>query len=72
LKAKYYVLFIVGNLEAELVGPFESAQERDEKAKVLWEVSDDNGVHALDQDSEGELSVWDYSGGFFDGNEKED
>jgi hypothetical protein len=62
---QYYVLVAWGCVEIELVGPFETEELRDKRARELRKESDTNdGVWALDL-IDGKPTVGDYSGGFF-------
>ena len=66
----YYVYFVVGDVEPELHGPFDSAEERDTKAKALKEkYGDDNGIYWLDipkSRPEKKVETGSYGGGFFE------
>jgi len=63
----YYVLFVEGDIEPSLVGPFHNTDERDKAAVSLKrEHGDENGIFMLDIDTIGRPSVDAYSGGFFE------
>ena len=62
-----YVLFIWGDVEPKLFGPFESQDERDNKAKELREKEgDEHGIFMLEVSKDGKPEVDCYSGAFFD------
>lgn len=63
---KYYVLFVWGDVEPSLIGPFPSWQKRDTHAKALKEEhGDEHGIYALNVSTKGNPRVDAYSGGFF-------
>ena len=62
---KYYVLIIENDIEPTVVGPFNSKEDRDQEAKRLRFEDEDNGIFALD--SEGEVDIQAYSGGYLRG-----
>lgn len=69
-KKGYYVLFIWGDIEPEVWGPYSTEERRDEKARALRkEHGEDHGIYGIDCASRPE--VWSYSGGFFNDNEEE-
>ena len=64
---EYYVLFVWGDVEPALHGPFETAEARDAKALELRrEDSDESGIYTLEVDDCYAPSVGTYSGAFFD------
>jgi len=66
-KTNYYVLLIHGDIEPEVIGPFETEEARDQAAKALRaDDSDmDNGIFSLN--CTGKPEVDSYSGGYLGG-----
>ena len=63
----YYILFIYENVEPELIGPYVSANERDEEAKEKrYQEGEEHGVFKLSVDLDFDVEVSTYPGGFFD------
>lgn len=62
------VYLIFGDIEPEIIGPFQSEDERDNKALELRrEHGDEDGIYMLNVDNRnGEPSIHTYCGGFFD------
>lgn len=66
---KNYLLVIWGDVEPKLLGPFDTPEERDQKAReIRKEEGDNHGIYALQ--AEGKVEVDAYSGAFFDENEE--
>ena len=64
---KHYLLIMWGDVEPEVLGPFDSDEARDTKARELrLEIGDANGIFPVCVDKDNGLSVWAYSGGFFE------
>lgn len=66
----YYVMHVVGDVEPELAGPFDTEDERDEHARQLKATDPDerNGIYWLDlDDSRTCAECGAYAGGFLDG-----
>lgn len=62
---KYYVLFIWGDVDPELIGPFKSEAERNAKAKQLKaKRGDDHGIFRMEE-KDGEVTVGPYPVDFF-------
>jgi len=66
-KTNHYVLLIHGDIEPEVIGPFDSEEARDQAAKALrsGDSDMDNGIFSLD--CTGKPKVKAYSGGFLSG-----
>jgi hypothetical protein len=48
MSKKFYVLRVVGDVEPELHGPYETKTERDNKARSFRKKTDDDGIFRLD------------------------
>lgn len=57
---KYYVLFVEGDVEPSLVGPFDNEEERDAEARRVRAENDENGVYALEVTPDGIPAVRSY------------
>lgn len=64
-----YVLQIEGCVEPLLLGPFSSAKERDDRAKLERNLHENDGVFWLNVSPDGEPEVGAYSNGFMEGEE---
>jgi hypothetical protein len=64
---QYYVLFVYGDVEPHLHGPYSTCEERDEKAQELRRENgmEDGGIYWLSQDADVRLECGSYSGDFF-------
>ena len=74
----YYVLHIWGDVEPQLHGPYKTAEERDDHARMIRADDDSEGgiypldaeiVYKMNSDPHGHqpaIEVGTYSGGFFD------
>ena len=63
----YYFLFIYDDTEPELIGPYQSADVRDEEAKEKrYQEGEEHGVFKLSVDLDFDVKVSTYPGGFFD------
>jgi hypothetical protein len=64
----YFALFIWGDVEPSLEGPFRTPEERDAKSLEIRrrEGPDEGGIYMLDIDEWGNPSVAPYCGGFLD------
>jgi len=63
----FYVLFVEGDIEPSLIGPFRNPEDRDNEAiRLKREHGDEHGIFMLDIDTIGRPSVDAYSGGFFE------
>jgi hypothetical protein len=63
---KHYLFITWGDIDPEILGPFESEDTRDDRAKELKkEHGDENGIFMLDVEDNGMPSANAYSGGFF-------
>ena len=67
---KFYVLFVEGDIEPSLLGPYKTQNERDAKARELkinedGYANDENGIFWMDV-THGVPEVGFYSGGFFE------
>jgi hypothetical protein len=73
-QSRYYTLFILGDVEPHLYGPFETPEKRDQKAIDIRkkEGADDGGLYKLNLDESASLAVYPYTGGFLDGDDEED
>jgi len=61
---KFYLLFIWNDIEPDLLGPFETIEERNEKAKELYEENGNEcGYFPIESDSK--IFVSSYSCAFF-------
>ena len=62
-----YLVFVEGDVDPRLVGPFANGDERDKKARQLRrERGRDHGIYMLEVDpTSGVPSIDAYSGGFF-------
>lgn len=68
----YYVLFIYEDVEPQLYGPYDTTEDRDQKARELRvEEGEDHGIYMLDMDS-GLPEVNSYSGAFFEEDDEEE
>jgi len=66
MKARYYVLMIMDDVEPELHGPFTRAGDRDSHARDLKaKHGDEHGIFPMDITARGAPRVGAYSGGFF-------
>jgi len=67
LETGIYLVFVEGDIEPRIVGPFANGDERDRKAKELRrEHGRDHGIFMLDvEPSTGAPSIDAYCGGFF-------
>ena len=64
----YYLLFIWRGVEPKLLGPFETTEQRDEKAKELREDhGDQSDFYPVDVAKGAEIQVDAYAGDFFEG-----
>lgn len=65
---QYFVLFVWEDVEPQLKGPFDNAEERDAKARELrrTEGPDEGGIYWLSVDKSGALRIGPYTGGFLD------
>ncbi len=67
MKANYYVLLILQDVDPVLHGPFASAVARDRHAKTLKaEYGNEHGIFPLDISSKGIPEISAYSGAFFE------
>lgn len=65
---EYYVLVVWGDVSPDLQGPFADELQRDTRARHLKaEHGDENGIYALEVDSEGRPRVSSYLAMFFRG-----
>ena len=74
-KSKYYVIKIWEDIEPENpIGPFDTEEQRDEKAKELFreDLNGEHGVFALDVRSDGSIEFGSYSGAFSEEAREED
>lgn len=64
----YFTLFIWGDVDPSLEGPFKTAEERDAKSLEIRrrEGPDEGGIYKLDVDQHGIPQVRPYYGGFLD------
>ncbi len=68
----YFVVFVWGDVDPSLEGPFETEDERDAKAReIRRNEGDENGIYWLDLTESGKLEVGPYTGGFLDDEEDE-
>ncbi len=65
---QYYVLFVWGDVEPQLFGPYETVAQRDEKSHELRrkEGTDGGGLYMLNVSVSGGVEVGTYTGTFFD------
>jgi hypothetical protein len=65
---KFYLIFVWGDVEPELMGPFSSPDARDDEARILREQEgDEHGIFTLTiDDDKPHPEIGTYSGGFFD------
>ena len=62
---EYYVLVVWSGVEPDLIGPYDSENERDKEAKQLRAFhGGDHGIFALDM-VDGTLGVFSWSAAFF-------
>lgn len=64
-----YLLVMRGDCEPETMGPFETPQARDQKAREIRQKSDRDGVYGMDVVEPKAPSIWPYSGAFIEGGE---
>ena len=63
----YYLLFIWGCVEPELVGPFKSTEEREAEAQRYWkEHKDQHGYFSLEVTKGCQVDVGGFTGDLFD------
>ena len=68
MEKDYYLLFVWRSVEPKMLGPFETSQIRDEKAKELREDHGDlSDYYPLEAEKEAEIQVDAYAGNFFEG-----
>lgn len=68
---RYSILIVYEDIEAAVIGPFDTEEERDAKARELKaEHGDEHGLHWIDH--EGLVTVGDWSGGFFEDDDLDD
>lgn len=66
--SKFYVLFIWGDVEPQLHGPYDTPDARDDMAIILKAGDgDESGIYPAEIDEAGGLHVGTYSGAFFEG-----
>jgi len=65
---QHYVLFVYGDVEPHLHGPYSTPEARDEKAREIRRENgmEDGGIYWLSQSADGKLACGPYTGGFFD------
>lgn len=65
---QYYTVFVFGDVDPSLYGPFDTDTARDAKAKELRteEGPDAGGLYWLNIDARGRPAIGSYSGAFFD------
>lgn len=64
---KYYLLIIWGDVEIEKLGPYKSEGGRTRVARSLIlkeKIGDQDGIHWLDIDENGDAEVGDYTSSF--------
>jgi len=68
-KRTHYLLYVVGDVEPTLEGPYPTGDARDQKAIEIRneEGIDAGGLYMLDVDANGVPTVGAYTGGFLDG-----
>ena len=67
MKKKFYVLFVWGDVDPDLIGPFDTDEARDEEAKEKrYQEGDEHGYYWMDVDEEGIPNVGSYTGSFFE------
>ncbi len=67
---KRYILVVVGDLQAEVRGPFKTADARDKEMQRIRREDDpgkENYIGFLDINAKGIPTVGEYSGGFMEG-----
>lgn len=64
---KFFVLFIWGDVEPHLHGPYQTEEKRDNKVREIRrkEGVDGGGIYRAEVSKNGNLTVSPYSGGFF-------
>ena len=68
MEKDYYLLFVWRSVEPELLGPFETSQIRDEKAKELGEDHEDQSdFYPVEVSKGAEIQIDAYPGDFFEG-----
>lgn len=61
-----WIVFVWGDVEPSIEGPFATDEERNEKAKQLrQEHGDEHGIYALDVE-QGVPEIFAYTGAFFE------
>lgn len=66
-KPKKYLIFVWGDVEPQLKGPFKSRNERNNFAKKLRKKEgDEHSYFPLDINKDCKPEVWAYSGAFFE------
>lgn len=66
MEKKYYLIEVEGGVEAFADGPFKTEGERDQVAKRIRAIQDeDDGLFWADVDERGVLSIGSYWAGFF-------
>jgi hypothetical protein len=69
VRATPYLLIMEGDCEPETLGPFETPEARDQKAREIRRRSDRDGVYGMDVVEPGKPDIWPYSGSFIKGGE---
>lgn len=65
---KRYILFVEGDVEPNVLGPYKSEAERDNVAKGLRNLhGDQHGIYQLDVSDKGIPTTATWSSGFFEG-----
>jgi len=63
----YYILFIWGDVEPSIYGPYNTEEERDNDAiRIRKEEGDENGIYKLYVEKGSKVEVYPYSGSFFE------
>jgi hypothetical protein len=67
IKYDYYIIFIWGDVDPALMGPYKTEEERDRIAReIRKEEGEEHGIYQLDVDKGTEVGLYSYSGAFFE------
>lgn len=62
----YYVVFVFGDVEPHLYGPYATPEDRDQKARKIRALEgEDGGIYWLTKDANGAIEIGPYAGDFF-------
>lgn len=61
-----YLLVVYGDCDPDTMGPFETPEARDQKAREIRQKSDKDGVYGMDVVEPKAPSIWPYSNAFME------